>query len=374
MVQHTILLEFAPDLNALHGGKRLTDGLSAAVQIGDALWLANDESLSLEKLSRLPDSVECVRFGCHQQVPLSDFLQLPLPPDPDAPDGQKIQEADVEGLAYHDGYLWLVGSHSLKRKKPDPQATAEKNSNRLTKVTGDGNRYLLARIPWQAATQALARTDDHERRSAARLSGTAHGNELTQALADDEHIGPFLAIPGKDNGFDIEGLAVTDDRAFIGLRGPVLRGWAIILELALEQTEAFTLSLKPIGSSGRRYRKHFLDLRGLGLRDLCVWGSDLLILAGPPLAQAGPFSVFRWRGGAESGGGDASTFNDDLPVVFDLPVSEREQPEGITLFSSGAGSDPQLLAVYDSTSPSRRASANAVKADLFALTGRAGHF
>ncbi|MGB2682730.1 MAG: DUF3616 domain-containing protein, partial [Candidatus Competibacter sp.] len=83
MVQHTILLEFAPDLNALHGGKRLTDGLSAAVQIGDALWLANDESLSLEKLSRLPDSVERVRFGCHQQVPLSDFLQLPLPPDPD---------------------------------------------------------------------------------------------------------------------------------------------------------------------------------------------------------------------------------------------------------------------------------------------------
>ncbi|MBL8259573.1 MAG: DUF3616 domain-containing protein [Candidatus Competibacteraceae bacterium] len=371
MARRTAVLEFDPELNALHGGKRLTDGLSAAVQIGDALWVTNDETLSLEKLSRLPDSAgRELQFGRHQQFSLADFLQLPLLPDPAATSKPKIEEADLEGLAYHDGYLWLVGSHSLKRKKPDPQATAEKNSNRLTRVTGDGNRFLLARIPWQATTQALARTD--EPRSAARLSGNAHGDELTQALAEDEHIGPFLAIPGKDNGFDIEGLAVTDDRLFVGLRGPVLRGWGIILELALQQTEASALSLKPLGSSGRRYRKHFLDLRGLGLRDLCVWGSDLLILAGPPLALAGPFNVFRWPGGIESRG-DGPTFNSDLPVVLDLAVSEREQPEGIALFSGAEESAPHLLVVYDSTGPSRRAGENAVKADLFALTGQTAH-
>ena len=27
----------------------------------------------------------------------------------------------MEGLVYADGYLWLVGSHSLKRKKPKLQ-------------------------------------------------------------------------------------------------------------------------------------------------------------------------------------------------------------------------------------------------------------
>ncbi len=44
-----------------------------------------------------------------------------------------------------------------------------------------------------------------------------------------------VPIPGKDNGFDIEGLAVREDRLLLGLRGPVLRGHAFVLELSLEQ-------------------------------------------------------------------------------------------------------------------------------------------
>ena len=38
-------LEFDPDLNKLRKGKKLWDGLSAVVQIGDTLWVANDEAL-----------------------------------------------------------------------------------------------------------------------------------------------------------------------------------------------------------------------------------------------------------------------------------------------------------------------------------------
>ena len=48
----TVLLEFDPDLNKLRKDKKLWDGLSAVVQIGDTLWVANDEALSLERLSR----------------------------------------------------------------------------------------------------------------------------------------------------------------------------------------------------------------------------------------------------------------------------------------------------------------------------------
>ncbi|MNG03413.1 hypothetical protein D3C84_864920 [compost metagenome] len=32
-----------------------------------------------------------------------------------------------------------------------------------------------------------------------------------------------------------------------------------------------------------RYRKHFFALNGLGFRDLCTSGDDLLILAGPTM-------------------------------------------------------------------------------------------
>ena len=41
------LLEFNPELNRLSKSKKLRDGLSAVVQIGDTLWVANDETVSL---------------------------------------------------------------------------------------------------------------------------------------------------------------------------------------------------------------------------------------------------------------------------------------------------------------------------------------
>ncbi len=59
----------------------------------------------------------------------------------------------------------------------------------------------------------------------------ARGKDLRDLLEDDEHLAPFLAIPGKDNGLDVEGIAVRGDRVLLGLRGPVLRGWALVLEL-----------------------------------------------------------------------------------------------------------------------------------------------
>jgi uncharacterized protein DUF3616 len=102
---------------------------------------------------------------------------------------------------------------------------------------------------------------------------------------EDEHLKKFFSTPGKDNGFDIEGLAVAGNRVFIGLRGPVLRGWAVLLELELEvdDKKPSRLNLKPINPNNPHnpknptYRKHFIELGGLGVRDLCVQDSDLLI-------------------------------------------------------------------------------------------------
>lgn len=361
----TVLLEFDPDLNKLRKDKKLWDGLSAAVQVGDTLWVANDEALSLEQLSRQRGTGAEIRYAEHRQFALHELLQLPVPP---AADG-KIEEADIEGLDYDDGYLWLVGSHSLKRDQPKEQKSIEKNIERLAQVSRDGNRFLLARLPVAEATQSLERTVEQggRARTAARLRGDAHGNALTGALATDEHLGPFLTIPGKDNGFDIEGLAVAGDRVFVGLRGPVLRGWALILELALEEQDASTLTLKPVGAEGRLYRKHFLDLRGLGIRDLCVQNSDLLILAGPTMTIAGPQKVFRWPGGARPDR-ESLVFGKDLPTVLNIPVGAGpEQAEGLTLFAPDGGTANEVLIVYDSTAPRRQRGTSTVEADLFAL-------
>ncbi|MFZ1643053.1 MAG: DUF3616 domain-containing protein [Candidatus Contendobacter sp.] len=366
----TVLLEFDPDLNKLGKKKKLRDGLSAVVQIGDALWVANDEALSLERLSRQRGTPgDEIRYADHRQFPLHDYLQLPMPPEANG----KSEEADVEGLDYYGGYLWLVGSHSLKRDKPKEENPIEKNAERLAEASRDGNRFLLARIPLEKATQSLEQTVEQNgfSRTAARLAGNQKSNALTRALAGDEHLGPSLAIPGKDNGFDIEGLAVAGDRVFVGLRGPVLRGWAVILELALEEQDASTLILKYIGPDGRPYRKHFLDLGGLGVRDLCVQGDDLLVLAGPTMALAGPLTIFRWPGGARPCR-ESLVFAKALPTVLDLPIgvgqsAGQDQAEGITLFAPDGGEARAVLVVYDSTAPSRQRETSAVEADLLAL-------
>jgi hypothetical protein len=365
-----VFLEFDPDLNKLRKDKKLWDGLSAVVQIGDTLWVANDEALSLERLSRQHGTGDGeIRYADHRQFPLHEVLPLPMPPVADG----KIEEADIEGLDYQNGYLWLVGSHSLKRGKPDEEDSIAKNAKRLAKVSRDGNRFLLARIPLAQATRSLERKveQDGNKRTAARLRGDAVGNALTEALATDEHLGPFLAIPGKDNGFDIEGLAIAGDRVFIGLRGPVLRGWAVLLELAVAEQDPSTLTLKPIGPEGRPYRKHFLDLRGLGVRDLCAQGSDLLILAGSTMTLAGPLAIFRWPGGARPDR-ECLVFSEALPKVLKLPFGARQnagqdQAEGLTLFAPDGGEARQVLVVYDSTAPRRQRKPSAVEADLFAL-------
>ncbi len=367
-----IQLEFSPERDDLGKDKELRDGLSVAVQIGDTLWVANDETISLERLTLVEGgNTGTYRYGRqHQQFSLNDYLKLPVPPPPDPAD---LEEADVEGVDYENGYLWLVGSHSLKRKKPKLKDGVEKAQKQLAKVSSDGNRYLLARIPVvkDDGTYTLAKEDAQNgtKRIAAQLHGNEHGNDLTEALREDEHLAPFLTIPGKDNGFDIEGLAVAGKRLFMGLRGPVLRGWAVILEVELKEDaqEPSTLRLENIGPKGRVYRKHFLQLGGLGIRDLCVQGSDLLILGGPTMAIDGPVTVFRWRGGTKPEG-ETLVAASDLEHVLDVPYGQgTDHAEGMALFSQDGGEAQSLLVVYDSASDSRQLGERTVTADIFAL-------
>lgn len=368
----TVDLEFDPERDDLGKGKELRDGLSVALQIGDSLWVANDESISLERLSLIKEgNTGNYRSGRHhQQFSLAEYLRLPVAPPKDPAD---LEEVDVEGLDYGDGYLWLVGSHSLKRKKPTLKDGAKEAQKQLAKVSTDGNRYLLARIPVVEGdgTYTLAKEDTQKekKRSAAQLRGNAQGNDLTEALRGDKHLGPFLAIPGKDNGFDIEGLAVAGERLFLGLRGPVLRGWAVILEVEPEEDskQPFTLRLKPIGPNQRLYRKHFLQLGGLGIRDICAQGADLLILGGPTMDLDGPVTIFRWPGGTAPKG-ESVVPSDELQRVLDVPYGQGvDHAEGMTLFAPDGGTARSLLVVYDSASENRQLGEGTAVADVFLL-------
>lgn len=370
-----VLLEFHPERDDLTQGKQLRDGLSVALCMGTTLWLANDESVSIERLTLRPeDSRGNTSFTHeHRQYALHDLLPMPMPARVEGEDG--LNEADIEGLACDGKYLWVTGSHSLRRKQPREGDGTKKAYKRLASVSADGNRYLLARIPIVEEdggyTLVRATGSKNKPRTAAILRGDVHGNELTGLLRQDEHLGPFLAIPGKDNGFDIEGIAIAGKHLLLGLRGPVLRGWATIIEVALvDDDEPARLRLAPLGKEGELYRKHFLDLHGLGIRDLAVQDDDLLILAGPTMDLDGPVVLYRWPGGARPDGG-CIVAHEELERVLELPFGQGvDHPEGMTLFPAGAAAGDALLVVHDSASPSRQIGESILVADVFPLPKR----
>ncbi|MBW4573825.1 MAG: DUF3616 domain-containing protein [Aphanothece sp. CMT-3BRIN-NPC111] len=339
------------------GSKQLREDISAIVLTPEGhLWLGADETTTVERL----DPTDSDTFEEHQQFPVSDFIYLPAGTE---------QEIDIEGLDYANHYLWLVGSHSWKRKKNKSNKTDLENIKRLATIESEANRYILARIPLvdgQLFKSCKHPDNPKQQLSAATLQLTKKANVLMDALAKDPHLSSFIVgkIPSKDNGLDIEGIAVNQNSIFLGLRGPVLRGWAIILELELKEISPNILKLKPIGEDGHLYKKHFVDLMGLGIRDLCWHGQDLLILAGPTMVLDGPVKVFRLKNGINR---QENVLLKPEPVL-DISYGDRvDHAEGITLFG-GMPDKPSILVVYDSPAPQTRLEGeNGIFADVFQL-------
>jgi hypothetical protein len=204
--------------------------------------------------------------------------------------------------------------------------------------------------------------------SAAQLAGSHLGtNHLMQALAHDNHLKDFLKIPGKDNGFDIEGLAVAGDRIFIGLRGPVLRGWAMVLEVAVQDTHAGYFDLKPIGPKGAPYLKHFLHLEGMGIRELAISGQDILVLAGPSMDLDGTIALYRWPQVLRQAPTETITHRKELERLFEIPhgfgtTTGQDKAEGLALFDTR-----HVVVVFDSPTEARKVNEDAVLADLYEL-------
>lgn len=355
-----------PEKALLHFNEQLNDkdasihsDLSSVVRTGDYLWLAFDEGTSLERLKRTEDG-----YTEHTSFNLSEYIHLP---------GGTDEEIDIEGLACHDHYLWLAGSHSLKRDKPDKRSEpTEKRIKRLSKLKNDPNRYMLARIPViqdpETGEYKLYKSCPHpdypeQILTASKLKAGNKSSQLSKALKKDEHLKPFMHLPGKENGFDIEGLAVMGDRIFLGLRGPVLRGWAVILEIAVKEKKG-KLKLRKIGKKKQKYRKHFLHLQGMGIRELAVANDDLLILAGPTMDCDGTIAIYRLKNGIKDRE-ESLTYHNYIDRLLNVVIGHEteygtEKAEGLALLEDG-----RLLVVYDTPAKGRIEGKSNAYADIF---------
>ena len=342
-----VTFQFLPPDRPGTPGVAVQEDLSACVRLGDVLFLACDETAGIERLRLTPSG-----WGDHHHYDLAGFVDLPAGP---------ANEIDIEGLEIADGWLWVLGSHALKRRGPG-KATGAEALARMAEVQDDGNRQFLGRLPLADlgdGPEPVAQ-DGARRQAHVRFSPVA---KLKRWLAGDPHLGRFLDIPAKENGLDIEGIAVRGDRIWLGLRGPVLRGHAVVLELEIALDAAG--NLKPARIDGRRrYRKHLIDTGGAGIRDLALDGDDLLLLTGPTLAGDGATRVLRWRnavGCTES----ALHRGDRVTLALDLPYAGTgDNPEGLCRWEAD-----EWLVVHDSPHPDRISGQPAsYLADLWRLT------
>ncbi len=335
-------LHFRPRERLRHVDDPLPRDISAVAVIGRTLFAACDETATVERLARRHDG----DFHQMDNVPIGELIELP-----NGPTG----EMDIEGLAVDGGFLWIAGSHSLKRDKPDEGEEGAQALEALADLDRDPNRWFLGRLPLRLqedGTHGIADEGSDAEGGAACLKMKAKGrNKLTEALLDDPHLAASVTMPCKENGFDIEGLAVKGDRLLLGLRGPVIRGWTMVLELRVKEKKPGRLKLCRVAADGRRYLKHFLPLAGLGIRDLRFDGDRLLLLAGPTMEHDGIGGLFRWRPplGGET---DALHTESSVERVMDLVYEKGvDQAEGIDFV--GEGEDRHLLLVHDSPGPAR---------------------
>ena len=352
-----IRLKFNEELN--ENGSKVRDDLSSVARSGKYLWLAFDEGSGVERLKKVRNY-----YAQHQRFYLSDYLDLP----------EDRGEMDIEGLTHVGHYLWVVGSHSLKRDTPDDrEAPAKKQIKKLAKLKSDPNRYTIARVPliedpdtgeYQLHKKCPNPDNPEEWLTAAKLKANATSSKLSRAISQDKHLKDFMALPGKENGFDIEGIAVVDNRVFLGLRGPVLRGWAVILEIALKQKGTKKLKLKKIGKHKQKYRKHFVHLHGMGIRELDAFNGDLLILAGPTMDCDGTIALYRIKGGLPDEK-ESITYYDQTERLTNVTLGHEtefgsEKAEGLVLTE-----DNQLMVVYDTPSEDRKKDEDDTYADIF---------
>ena len=280
---HRCLLTFDESFPNLED---LRSEISSSLATENDLWLSYDEDAGIERLTKTEDG-----YAKHKHYELFDFFDLP----------SESSEADMEALAYQEPYLWFCGSMSLKRNSPDKNESTERQLEQLSEIALDENRFSLGCIPCikNGEHYELLKEAEYKGKTIKplMLRGGTKSTELHNALMRDEHLENFMRIPCKDNGFDIEGLAVFEDRVFIGLRGPVLNGYAIILEIGCKEFDD-EMVLKRRDGEDKLYRKHFVDLSGMGIRELNITkNGDLYLLAGPTMDLDGTISIYKIPGG-----------------------------------------------------------------------------
>ena len=205
-------------------------------------------------------------------------------------------EVDIEGIAWDESYLYVVGSHSLARKQVKNDKTVAENHKRLADEPKDE----------QSRKQLFRLKLDPE---GTLISGSLEKMTLDNVFKNHPILERFRHIPSKENGIVIEAIAVNGSELLIGFRGPSLRGPYIpVLVLKFKGGRFKTDAIQT--------DDRFLDLGGRGIRDMTkVPDGGFLVLGGPVGDEPTPYQLYFWDGQDALPGKDAPEAKDHVKPI-----------------------------------------------------------
>jgi hypothetical protein len=233
------------------------DDVSAIVKLGQFLIIGSDETRAIQVL--VPDGA-ADRYRAQPPIRLLR-----------GEEDRTEEEFDIEAMALHGTTLYVAGSHCRTRGKTGgKKASHAQNLEELAEVKRRPERERLFRVELDANTAQPTRVEC---------------KSLHDVVKNDPLLGRFMAIPSKENGIDIEGLAVDEsgEQLYIGFRGPVFQGqYAPVLKLSFQHL--------------KRYELLLVRLEGYGIRELVRVQGGFLVIAGPTGQIDVPGRLYFWDG------------------------------------------------------------------------------
>lgn len=231
------------------------------------------------------------------------------------------KEMDIESLAVEENDIYIIGSHSSKRQKVKATERYQDNIKtfRDSKIIDERNRDWLYRLKVDDNCKELAKE---------KIT-------LRKIIKKDAVLKTFRNIPSKENGIDIEGIAVKDSWLYIGFRGPVFRNnYVPVMKLKFDDPKD-------------SYELLYLQLGGRGIRDMTSVSDGFLIVAGAVGDGQDSYQLYHWDGKNVIPGNNRKPKNiGQVRLLGEIRPPESGKAEGVVVMQEDNDSY-QLIIVYD---------------------------
>ncbi|PHS15986.1 MAG: hypothetical protein COA78_04315 [Blastopirellula sp.] len=229
---------------------------------------------------------------------------------------------------------FAVGSHSSRRRqiyKKHASKTDEERRERFEDKSPDRESHREQIFRFEIDDEGQLKNVESKDLQNAIRSHKLLSHFFNRKINDEKDD----AIPSKENGIDIEGIAWHDDKLYIGLRGPVLR-WNFVPVMIVD--------FDNLDNANVRY----VQLDGRGIRDLVRINNGFLILAGANGDEPLSFQLYFWNG-KNCFPGEINKRSPHVVLLGTVPTPPGSKAEGIAVLNldDQDAKNYELLVIYD---------------------------